>query len=409
MPARPVYAADNNTEFGIADDLSIFGIEGNMMDPDFEIKGFTLFGSTSTQVVNIPQAPGNIFVSGYVQVSSGIYIAGTSTFTGRINFPAPASMYVPGGNDGQVLASDGGGSGPLKWTDVSALGDNLGNHSASKALKMNDFAIDNVSSMTINTGLITSTLTVGTWASFTGPVDVNGALAVLNANNFTVGTGLTSLGGALNVTGNSTLAGTLNVNNAAYFGAAATKSTFTTTGDLVMFGGADITMTGDSKVIIPAAPVNPNDAVNKAYVDGLNGTSGIWIRDDSKNAVKLSTMNSNVGIGVADPQARLHVSSANAAATDQLFLVSSGTLASQNIFGVEANGEVGLKGSIGIGATYAGISAPANGMTVEGAVGIGVSAPDANTKMQVKGGVASGDYITKFYSGASLAAWIKNK
>jgi hypothetical protein len=47
--------------------------------------------------------------------------------------------------------------------------------------------------------------------------------------------------------------------------------------------------------------------------------------------------------------------------------------------------------------------------TSGGAVGIGNNAPDANTKMQVTGGSNSNDYVAKFYSGPTLAAWIKKK
>lgn len=82
---RLAYAADNGTEFGIEDDITVLGTEGTMMDPDVEIKGFTMFGSTgAAQTVNIPQTPGNMYVSGYVQVSSGMYVAGSSTFTQRV-------------------------------------------------------------------------------------------------------------------------------------------------------------------------------------------------------------------------------------------------------------------------------------------------------------------------------------
>jgi hypothetical protein len=47
--------------------------------------------------------------------------------------------------------------------------------------------------------------------------------------------------------------------------------------------------------------------------------------------------------------------------------------------------------------------------TSGGAVGIGNSAPDASTKMQVTGGTNANDYVAKFYSGPTLAAWIKKK
>ncbi|MCK5358018.1 MAG: hypothetical protein KAJ48_06445, partial [Elusimicrobiales bacterium] len=40
--------ADNNTEFGIEDDLTVLGNTGDIADPDVEIAGFTVFGTTKT-------------------------------------------------------------------------------------------------------------------------------------------------------------------------------------------------------------------------------------------------------------------------------------------------------------------------------------------------------------------------
>jgi hypothetical protein len=47
--------------------------------------------------------------------------------------------------------------------------------------------------------------------------------------------------------------------------------------------------------------------------------------------------------------------------------------------------------------------------TSSGAVGIGNSLPDSNTKLQVTGGTNTDDYVAKFYSGTTMAAWIKKK
>ncbi len=79
------YAADNGTEFGIEDDLTVLGAGGTEVDPDMEVKGFAVFGATqAAPALGIPVAPGNIFANGYVQVSSGMYVAGSSTFTQRV-------------------------------------------------------------------------------------------------------------------------------------------------------------------------------------------------------------------------------------------------------------------------------------------------------------------------------------
>ena len=46
---------------------------------------------------------------------------------------------------------------------------------------------------------------------------------------------------------------------------------------------------------------------------------------------------------------------------------------------------------------------------VAGTAAIGVTAPDANTKMQVNGSGTSGHFTAKFYAGSDLAAWVRKK
>ncbi|MDA8244936.1 MAG: hypothetical protein M0025_12565 [Elusimicrobia bacterium] len=173
----PAVYADNNTEFGIEDDLTVLGNGGTLADPDVEIKGFSVFGATQVAPpLQIPVAPGNVFVNGYVQISSGLYVAAPSTFTATVNLPAPGSIYVTGGTNGQVLSKDGT-TGTLKWNDVSSMvsGDNLGNHVATTTLNMNGFGLVNVASVTA-TGYITtaSSVTVGGAAGIAGALSVNG-------------------------------------------------------------------------------------------------------------------------------------------------------------------------------------------------------------------------------------------
>lgn len=119
------YAADNGTEFGIEDDLIVLGTGGTAVDPDMEVKGFTVFGATqAAPALNIPAAPGNIFANGYVQVSSGMYVAGSSTFTARVSLPNAGQIYVNDGTAGYVLKKNAAGY--LDWaqdaTGLSSLG-----------------------------------------------------------------------------------------------------------------------------------------------------------------------------------------------------------------------------------------------------------------------------------------------
>lgn len=79
-------AAFSTTELGVKDDLTVLGTAGTAVDPDVEIKGFAVFGSTqAAPALNIPAARGNIFINGYVEISSGMYVNAASTFTGTLN------------------------------------------------------------------------------------------------------------------------------------------------------------------------------------------------------------------------------------------------------------------------------------------------------------------------------------
>ncbi|MFA6434742.1 MAG: hypothetical protein WCW52_08600, partial [Elusimicrobiales bacterium] len=132
----------SQTELGSEDDLTVKGVDGTMMDPDVEIKGFSLFGSTgAAQTVNIPQTPGNIYVSGFVQVSSGAYFIGGSTFTtggayfqGISSFSTVGKIYIPGANDAtKVLKSNLDGS--LVWAADSNDGGASLNGTANRLIK----------------------------------------------------------------------------------------------------------------------------------------------------------------------------------------------------------------------------------------------------------------------------------
>lgn len=410
--AQAVYAADNGTEFGIEDDLTVLGTGGTAADPDLEVKGFSVFGATqSAPALNIPAAAGNIFVNGYVQVSSGMYVVGGSTFASSAYFNGVSSftagagaIYVNGGAPGQVLkkaangsmywAADDSGAGAINGTQNRLVMFGPGGTGGADSQLQQDA---NNASMTMLTGSSMTILGNGTdGLGVSGATKLNGNTSVLGANTFTVGTGLTSLGGSLNVTGASTLTGALTVNNYAQFGSGVTKSTFSVLGALDMANNANITLLGTGKVILPNLPTVGTDAANKTYVDSQIGSGGPWTRDNAISAVKLSTITDNVGIGIAVPVAKLQVSSANALAGDMLLIVSSGTLATQQVLTVNGAGDMKTKGNAQIG----------DGVNDYHGVNM---APAADTALSIAGQNVSGDYVAKFYSGAALAAWIKKK
>jgi len=504
--------ADNSTEFGVEDDLTVLGTGSlTTSDADVEIKGFTVFGATEpNHALNIPMAPGSIYANGYVQISSGMWVAGSSTFTSTVNLPNPSSILISGGDEGQLMTKFGT---VMKWTSFSEFvsGDNLGTHVATKTLDMSTFGIIGVSSIIASGYMKMSSATIVNNAGVGGTLDVTGAstlgstlkvvgdadldsrlnvdgaatfgssassMTVNGQSYFALGStfaagayftdissfsdvakvhfgggsayqvlrkkvsgggmewmdasalgagdnlgthvatktldmntfgiigvssiiasgymkmssativGNAGIGGTLDVTGASTLGGALNVNNAAYFGSV-TKSSFSTTGALDMGNNADITLLGTGKVTLPNDPSAATDAANKGYVDSRVGGAGPWTRDNTNNAVKLSTMADSVGIGIAVPLAKLHVSS-DAVAGDSLLIVSSGSAVSQQVLTVKGNGNT----QIG--------SAPTGDHAINMAVADG-------TALSVAGEDIQGKFSAKFYSGANLAAWIKKK
>ena len=57
LASCPVWSADKNIEFGVVDDFTALGTEGNFGDADTEIAGFTTFGSTDTYIMHISTEP----------------------------------------------------------------------------------------------------------------------------------------------------------------------------------------------------------------------------------------------------------------------------------------------------------------------------------------------------------------
>ncbi|OGR68953.1 MAG: hypothetical protein A2081_02870, partial [Elusimicrobia bacterium GWC2_61_19] len=141
------------TELGSEDDLTVLGATGTAIDPDTEIKGFTVFGATQTAYPGAVAGAGNVVVNGVLSVSSGAYFTGNSTFTeaGRV--------FILDGSEGQILSKNTNGY--LQWTSSSALGDNLGSHIATTTLNMATFNIVNVGAITANAAITTySSMTV---------------------------------------------------------------------------------------------------------------------------------------------------------------------------------------------------------------------------------------------------------
>ncbi|MCW1309673.1 MAG: hypothetical protein QXP04_03175 [Candidatus Nanoarchaeia archaeon] len=154
------YCQDNATEFGVADDLIVLGVSGTYDDPDVEIKGFTVFGTTqSAYTANIPYGPGNVIINGVLGVSSGAYVAGTSTFAyvSSITISGAEAIFINNGSPGQILRKKL--TGELEWVNSNILGDNLGNHIATMTIIANyGINASTISVSTINaTGYVNAT------------------------------------------------------------------------------------------------------------------------------------------------------------------------------------------------------------------------------------------------------------
>ena len=130
----------SQTELGSEDDLTVMGTDGDAVDPDVEIKGFSVFGSTQTSYAGAVVGPGNVVVNGVLAVSSGAYFVGNSTFT------AAGNIFINDGAAGQLLRRHSAGH--LEWSDSSALGDNLGSHIATTTLQMGAYGVNTSSNIT---------------------------------------------------------------------------------------------------------------------------------------------------------------------------------------------------------------------------------------------------------------------
>src|SRR3989338_5401285 len=143
----PLYS-QTQTELGSEGDLTVLGTGGTALDPNTEIKGFTVFGSTQAAYTGAVIGDGNVVVNGVLAVSSGAYFVGNSTF------PAAAGIFINDGSPGQILSKNSGGW--LEWFSASAIGDNLGSHVATTTLNMNSWTMVGVSSVNFRSNVFIS-------------------------------------------------------------------------------------------------------------------------------------------------------------------------------------------------------------------------------------------------------------
>ena len=151
LTGRTSFAAALNA----LDNLRGYGTDGTVQNPDFTVKGFSVFGSTNV-LTHISTTTGNVIINGQLEVSSEIYIVKSATFTNNVYMGAN-TLYISGGETNQLLKKASGGW--LSWTDISFIYDNLGNHIATTTLNMAGNSIVNAASGTFSQGITASSFT----------------------------------------------------------------------------------------------------------------------------------------------------------------------------------------------------------------------------------------------------------
>lgn len=284
---RLAHAADNGTEFGIEDDLTVLGKEGTASDPDVEVKGFTVFGSTQA-AYQIPVGSGNVVLNGTVQVSSGLYVAGASSFTsgayhtGVSSFSDVANVHFAGGTADQVLKKVAGGG--MVWgndnnttmsfqTPYRIQMVNGTDTDLADSLFLQNSGGSNITMLSASSMTILGDGTDGLGVS--GATKLNGNTSILGANTFTVGTGLATLGGALNVVGDADLDARLNVDLAATFVSSVTAKGNAQFGDAVTdIHGVNMAPAADTALSVAGQSVS-GDFAAKFY---SGGSLAAWIK-----------------------------------------------------------------------------------------------------------------------------------
>lgn len=354
LTAGALAYADNDTEFGIEDDLTVLGTSGSAVDPDMEVKGFTVFGSTqASPLLQIPVAPGNIFANGYVQISSGLYVDGNSTFTAYAYFQSTVTMTegnlkYGSGVAGKVLKSQGDGF--VYWAD-----DETGLAALSGApyrLRMENAAGNSIvdSLLLQNSGGTNITLTDNSSMTITGALGVAG-YGVFQSTMRLLG----NIGEVTN----------LYLDNAAANAGKVLKAS----SDGFLYWGVD----QDSIMSLGTAyRLQMVNAAGTGLVDSLfrqdeTGTSITMVAGSS------ITVNELLAQGDFKTAGKLH-------ASDAATFVSSMTALANTQFGNSVSDIHGVN-----------------------------MAPETGTGLSVNSSGTSGNYAAKFYSGGSLAAWIKKK
>jgi hypothetical protein len=360
LMVAPVYAADNGTEFGIEDDLTVLGSTGTWADPDAEVKGFSVFGPVAGPQ-NITAAPGNVAIRGNLQADATAYFGSSVTIAGYGVFQSTVTMVegnlkYGAGAVGKVMKSNGNGF--VYWGD-----DNTGSSAllgTAHRIRVEDAAGTGLADSILLQNAAATGITVQTAALGAASMTVTGAFGVQGYGNFL------STVSFLNNAGETT---NIYMNNAA----ANVGRVLKASSNGFLYWGTDATGLATLGTARRIQMVNDaqNGLINSMFIQNALDTN-ITVMSGSS-----MTVNDLLALNDVAMKAKLSV---DGAAT----FVSSVT----------------AKGSVQLGDTPG---------TDEVAVNMAAGDARATGALNVAGDTASGAFVAKFYSGADMAAWIKKK
>jgi len=415
--AQAAYA-DNGTEMGIDDDLTVNGTTGTWADPDVEIKGFTLFGTGATPAV-IANAPGNVAIRGNLQadatsyfgssvtiagqavIGSSLNVSGYGVFLSTVQIGGSGSstnLYFANAaaNDGKVLKARPNGF--LEWAADDAGGFTAGSQNWIPMYNGTGLAASKLMQNLSNAGvtLHDSSMTIN------GSFESTGAVKLGNA---TAGTGDVEILGAARV------ATTLGVTGASTFSSSAT---FVSSISVAGYGIFNDTVT----------------IKNGSLKYGSGGTSGYTMKSDANGYASWTPAGAGdtIATGTADRLTKYNSSGDNIEnSLLQQYGASNISMISGSSFTV--NGPFESTGTVKLGNTTAGsgnvqvngITTFVSSVTAQGNVQLGDAntdvhaindAVDADTALKVVGDANGGTkYTAQFYSGTTgtRIAWMKRK
>jgi hypothetical protein len=239
--------------------------------------------------------------TGYMSITT-MSVTGASTFT------AVGNIYINGGTDNQVLAKNGAG-GPLKWMDISAIGDNLGNHVATTTLNMATYDISNAGYIAAVSAGFSGSVTASSLTA-TGP-GVSAARVELAGNVFISSESAGGLGGGVRVSSNVYIVGFASATKFYGDGSGLTGITATALGDNLgnHIATATLNVNGNSIVNVASATFNKNVTVYSTVTVLAPDTaaSSLWISTSNVTPHLYISTGGSVGLGTASPNANIEV------------------------------------------------------------------------------------------------------